>query len=174
MFELGLDRFSTKSPDPVHKVKRFPDVVFQSSMSSVDTPKISLAPDPSVPSAIPHTSTHSTPSVHRNIHAEVIELSEANAQLPSREHERSISQTRKSLRFRESIQFFSLCWTIFLAGWNDSSTGPLLPRIQSVYHVPSPSLLPARCTYNELTSGWLYYRFHGFYSKLHCEPTRAY
>ncbi|KAF8903921.1 MFS general substrate transporter [Gymnopilus junonius] len=33
------------------------------------------------------------------------------------------------------IQFLSLCWTLFLAGWNDGTTGPLLPRIQDVYHV---------------------------------------
>ena len=33
------------------------------------------------------------------------------------------------------IQFLALCWTLFLAGWNDGSTGPLLPRIQNVYHV---------------------------------------
>lgn len=33
------------------------------------------------------------------------------------------------------IQFITLCWTLFLAGWNDASTGPLLPRIQEVYHV---------------------------------------
>ncbi|KAF8877286.1 MFS general substrate transporter [Infundibulicybe gibba] len=33
------------------------------------------------------------------------------------------------------IQFASVCWCIFLAGWNDGSTGPLLPRIQKVYDV---------------------------------------
>lgn len=33
------------------------------------------------------------------------------------------------------IQFASLCWSLFLAGWNDGTTGPLLPRIQEVYHV---------------------------------------
>jgi hypothetical protein len=33
------------------------------------------------------------------------------------------------------FQFLTLCWTLFLAGWNDASTGPLLPRIQQVYHV---------------------------------------
>jgi hypothetical protein len=33
------------------------------------------------------------------------------------------------------IQFISLYWTLFLAGWNDASTGPLLPRIQNVYQV---------------------------------------
>lgn len=35
----------------------------------------------------------------------------------------------------EKIQFATLCWSIFLAGWNDGTTGPLLPRIQEVYHV---------------------------------------
>ncbi|KAA1472078.1 MFS general substrate transporter [Dentipellis sp. KUC8613] len=34
-----------------------------------------------------------------------------------------------------NIQFFALCWTLFLAGWNDGTTGPLLSRIQSVYNV---------------------------------------
>lgn len=33
------------------------------------------------------------------------------------------------------IQFASLCWCLFLAGWNDGTTGPLLPRIRKVYHV---------------------------------------
>ena len=33
------------------------------------------------------------------------------------------------------VQFLTLCWTLFLAGWNDGSTGPLLPRIREVYHV---------------------------------------
>lgn len=33
------------------------------------------------------------------------------------------------------LQFITLCWTIFLAGWNDGSTGPLLPRIQEAYKV---------------------------------------
>ncbi|KXN81657.1 Bypass of stop codon protein 6 [Leucoagaricus sp. SymC.cos] len=35
----------------------------------------------------------------------------------------------------EKIHFSALCWSIFLAGWNDGTTGPLLPRIQEVYHV---------------------------------------
>lgn len=33
------------------------------------------------------------------------------------------------------IQFLALCWCIFLVGWNDGSTGPLLPRIQEDYRV---------------------------------------
>ncbi len=33
------------------------------------------------------------------------------------------------------IQFLTLCWTLFLIGWNDSSTGPLIPRIREHYNV---------------------------------------
>ncbi|KAI0064423.1 MFS general substrate transporter [Artomyces pyxidatus] len=36
---------------------------------------------------------------------------------------------------RANLQFAALCWCLFLAGWNDGTTGPLLPRIQGVYHV---------------------------------------
>ncbi|KAG7448657.1 MFS general substrate transporter [Guyanagaster necrorhizus] len=37
--------------------------------------------------------------------------------------------------FRVHVQFTALCWCMFLAGWNDGTTGPLLPRIQEVYDV---------------------------------------
>ncbi|KAJ8694718.1 hypothetical protein PTI98_007369 [Pleurotus ostreatus] len=33
------------------------------------------------------------------------------------------------------IQFATLCWCFFLTGWNDGTTGPLLPRIQEVYNL---------------------------------------
>ncbi|KAJ7634865.1 MFS general substrate transporter [Roridomyces roridus] len=36
---------------------------------------------------------------------------------------------------RERIQLAALYWCLFLAGWNDGSAGPLIPRIQKVYHV---------------------------------------
>ncbi|KAJ6473307.1 MFS general substrate transporter [Mycena vulgaris] len=38
-------------------------------------------------------------------------------------------------RIRARIQLVTLCWTLGLAGWNDGSLGPLIPRIQEVYHV---------------------------------------
>jgi hypothetical protein len=110
---------------------------------SSSVPNSSLALDTSATSALPHLYAHSTLSVHRDIRAEDIELSEVNAGLPSPEQKTSVievdvSQTNKHVRFRARIQFFSLCWTLFLAGWSDGSMGPLLPRIQSVYHVLSP------------------------------------
>ena len=33
------------------------------------------------------------------------------------------------------IQFLTLCWTLFHIGWNDGSTGPLIPRIREHYNV---------------------------------------
>lgn len=39
------------------------------------------------------------------------------------------------LAIKAQIQFATLCWNMFLAGWNDASTGPLLPRIRQVYQV---------------------------------------
>ncbi|THH32779.1 hypothetical protein EUX98_g1406 [Antrodiella citrinella] len=38
-------------------------------------------------------------------------------------------------RLKANIQFFAACWSLFLAGWNDGTNGPLLPRIREVYHV---------------------------------------
>jgi hypothetical protein len=32
-------------------------------------------------------------------------------------------------------QFLALCWSLFVIGWNDGSTGPLLPSIQNFYNV---------------------------------------
>jgi len=48
----------------------------------------------------------------------------------------SVSNTNAH-RVRARIQFATLCYSLFLAGWNDGTTGPLLPRIQEVYHVRS-------------------------------------
>ena len=41
----------------------------------------------------------------------------------------------KTQKIRARIQFTALCWSLFLLGWNDGSTGPLLIRIKEVYHV---------------------------------------
>ncbi|KAF8959974.1 major facilitator superfamily domain-containing protein [Flammula alnicola] len=37
-------------------------------------------------------------------------------------------------------QFYALCWSLFLIGWSDGSTGPLLPRIHQVYNVEFDAL----------------------------------
>jgi len=50
----------------------------------------------------------------------------------------------KKQKATESVQSAAVCWCLFLAGWNDGTTGPLLPRIQEVYDVcyPAVSLCP--------------------------------
>jgi hypothetical protein len=92
----------------------------------------------SATSALPHLYGRSTLSVHGTTHSENIELAEVKTEPQSRDNKEvqvSSSETSKSFTFRARIQFFSLCWSLFLLGWSDSSTGPLLPRIQSYYHV---------------------------------------
>ena len=45
------------------------------------------------------------------------------------------SSASKGVRLRANIQLVALCFSVFLLGWNDGPTGPLLPRFQSFYHV---------------------------------------
>lgn len=40
----------------------------------------------------------------------------------------------KDILWKHRIQYAALCWALFLVGWNDGTTGPLLPRIQDNYH----------------------------------------
>ena len=47
----------------------------------------------------------------------------------------SNSDVAKGKQWKAHIQFVTLCWTYFLAGWNDGTLGPLLPRIQEAYNV---------------------------------------
>lgn len=42
---------------------------------------------------------------------------------------------KKGHEWLAHLQYATLCWTVFLVGWNDGTTGPLLPRIQSNYNV---------------------------------------
>ena len=53
----------------------------------------------------------------------------------------AVSASTPAMRRKARIQFVALCWTMFLAGWNDGTTGPLLPRIQRVYHVCFPTTI---------------------------------
>ncbi|KAG8781615.1 hypothetical protein FRC16_002819 [Serendipita sp. 398] len=39
------------------------------------------------------------------------------------------------MRRCEKIMIAAMCFSLFLAGWNDGMTGPLLPRVQKVYGV---------------------------------------
>ncbi len=48
----------------------------------------------------------------------------------------AISAAQKAVYRRKFLlAFLPLCFSVFLNGWNDGTTGPLLARIQSYYHV---------------------------------------
>ena len=48
--------------------------------------------------------------------------------------EKGPGPTKKEARMARA-QFLALCWALFVIGWTDGSTGPLLPRIQIFYDV---------------------------------------
>lgn len=50
-------------------------------------------------------------------------------------HETSDYRLTPSERRTEWIQVITLCYALFVAGWNDGTTGPLLPTYQRVYSV---------------------------------------
>jgi len=69
----------------------------------------------------------------------------------------------KKQKATERIQFSAVCWCLFLAGWNDGTTGPLLPRIQEVYHVCLSGFLVIPSLLLILYPGQLYNCIFDFY-----------
>lgn len=87
-----------------------------------------------------HTVPHDpTVSPHHSLkesekHNEQVEMRVASSTSDSRAV--SISDLKaqtKRQRLRARVQFATVCGSMYLAGWNDGTTGPLLPRIQKVY-----------------------------------------
>ncbi|KAG1823601.1 MFS general substrate transporter [Suillus subaureus] len=87
-----------------------------------------------------HTvSHHPTVGPHHNLkesgkHDERIEMQVGSSTSDS--GAASISDLKaqtKRQRLRARVQFATVCGSMYLAGWNDGTTGPLLPRIQKVY-----------------------------------------
>ncbi|KAI6148519.1 major facilitator superfamily domain-containing protein [Pisolithus tinctorius] len=67
-----------------------------------------------------------------------IQLQEPSADVPSPTGDVTPADQKgeeNGQRRRARIQFATLCWSLYLAGWNDGTTGPLLPRIQRAYNV---------------------------------------
>ncbi|KAJ7353451.1 major facilitator superfamily domain-containing protein [Mycena albidolilacea] len=52
----------------------------------------------------------------------------------SREHS-EVSTSPKSHAFRAKIQLGAIYGSMLVAGWNDGTSGPLIPKMQEVYHV---------------------------------------
>lgn len=51
--------------------------------------------------------------------------------------DRDRPSAKQSARYKwyTRLHFAAICWCFFLQGWNDGTAGPLLPSMQSVYHV---------------------------------------
>lgn len=85
-----------------------------------------------------------------------IELSEVVDENSRQDQSQGMRISPRKARLNERIQLFVLCWTMFLTGYNDGTTGPMLPRIQEVYHVrypgSSPLLYSAMLTFS---LGWI-------------------
>ena len=67
-----------------------------------------------------------------------------NLDVDSTDHEQSVldslvQRDKKGPSKKEErvarAQFLALCWTLFVVGWTDGSTGPLLPRMRIFYDV---------------------------------------
>ncbi|SJL13468.1 uncharacterized protein ARMOST_16912 [Armillaria ostoyae] len=52
-----------------------------------------------------------------------------------RAHAVESAKGSKSHRRQANLQFTAVCWCFFLGGWNDGTTGPLIPVIQESYHI---------------------------------------
>ena len=100
-------------------------------LAIIDTPSLPPLQQDGAASAHPEP-TQIDPEAARK-DSEVIEI--GYAPQPSETALSLISASTPASRRKARIQFAALCWVKFLAGWNDGTTGPLLPRIQSVYNV---------------------------------------
>lgn len=71
-----------------------------------------------------------------------------------------------AMRRRANIQYCALCFNLFLAGWNDGTTGPLLPGIQENYHVGS-LIISQRLQLTVSIQAWIYHCLADIHLKLH-------
>jgi hypothetical protein len=96
------------------------------------------------------TSVHHVPSPHPSIELRRVKHAHAESDTQDvagvRGADSEGSSTGRDLaqsvspgaRKRLEVQYACLCFALFLAGWNDGTNGPLIPRIQRYYNV-SPS-----------------------------------
>ena len=102
---------------------------------------ITLAVVPSIPRLLPIRSEAvrpSTSALQFNGASEGLEMKDRNLK-KNGDAAASISNLNGH-HLRAGLQLASVCYSMFLAGWNDGTTGPLLPKIQKFYNVCPISL----------------------------------
>lgn len=72
---------------------------------------------------------------HNNDESKTASIGEGSGNTGEKNETSNATPPTKKQKTIARVQFLTLCLTLFLAGWNDGTTGPLLPRIQEVYKV---------------------------------------
>ena len=125
----------TRLPRPVLKLEHpRPSVSGRTRrlMASLLTPQPQELPSP-LSDHCPHEkkSTPATPSAEDK--EVTMAIDDVVPSLPNKEVDTRV--VTKTMRRKAWLQYAALCWAMFLCGWNDGTTGPLIPRLQEVYHV---------------------------------------
>ncbi|KAM5539257.1 hypothetical protein V8D89_007130 [Ganoderma adspersum] len=97
--------------------------------------------------------TSTTPSDGKEV---TVSIEDVVPSLPNREVD--IQAVTRTMRRKAWFQYTALCWAMFVCGWNDGTSGPLVPRLQEVYHVPYSilSLIFIACCIGYITGATLY------------------
>jgi len=91
--------------------------------------------------AIPHEVLASgdvskSPTYAATIHSERAVPHASSAVKKSSSKKPGLTQRVKTFfSHRENVQLFACYWALAAAGWNDASTGPLIPYIESYYRL---------------------------------------
>ncbi|CUA68525.1 Metal transporter Nramp4 [Rhizoctonia solani] len=96
------------------------------------TPAVSLHYDPR------HESVEMT-VINRHAEVDHVESTESPA--------KTVHSDDAAAHRREMIAVGAVCWTQFMAGWNDGTLGPLIPTIQEHFHAISMLFVSACCGY---------------------------
>lgn len=127
-------------------------------------------------SLLPHdTAVATLASVDDGKRTEAIEVDAVEVEVrdSSRAPSTTFIASTPAMKRKARIQFAALCWTLYLAGWNDGTTGPLLPRIQAVYHVRFSIRLTNKY-YISCIAGWFRSRIVDIRVQLPCtSPTMS-
>ena len=73
----------------------------------------------------------------------VMAVDDVVSSLPNKEVDTRV--VTKAMRRKGWIQFAAICWAIFVCGWNDGTTGPLIPRLREVYRVCGTLVAVSTC-----------------------------
>lgn len=126
--ELSRARPSNLRPDSEHEALELQPLPTPLSERAVDFPVV-CTPDHDVEVG---------PSISNSVAVSVRSLDETDSTAPV------ISAEQRALfKRRGRLHFAAICFSFFLEGWNDGSTGPLLPAIQKHYNVSAVITLRA-------------------------------